>query len=50
MKKVEDRKKVHLYIHVNDADRLRLWFFRICGIFLYIQGARIWIYPTVHRS
>ena len=22
----------------------------IIGIFLYIQGARIWIYPTVHRS
>ena len=24
MKKVEARKKVHLYIHANDADRLRI--------------------------
>ena len=36
MKKVEARKKVHLYIHANDADRLRIVVFsHLWYIFVY---------------
>ncbi len=52
MKKVEAGKKVHLYIHANDADRLRIVVFsRLWYIFVYtVRGREYWIYPTVHRS
>ena len=39
MKKVEARKKVHLYIHANDADRLRIVVFsHLWYIFVYTGG------------
>ena len=42
MKKVEDRKKVHLYIHANDADRLRIVVFsHLWYIFVYTVSLQI---------
>ena len=42
MKKVEAGKKVHLYIHANDADRLRIVVFsRLWYIFVYTVSLQI---------
>lgn len=50
MKKVEARKKVHLYIHANDADRLRIVVFsHLWYIFVYTVRGREYGFKISNR-